>query len=150
MSTLAERCTHLCHSYTQLAERFQKLDVEHMTLKSKMIPLLKALKAYRKTVEMLTEEKAMLEEKLQEISLQYEALRPLESLLSPEIEAAFVEAEEQMSLIDLTLQEMHTDADPDLSDTDKQLLNDYRNHADWFLTTEVVAEPIYLHEAVAS
>jgi len=34
MSDLAERYARLCRVYVQLADRFQKLDVEHMTLRS--------------------------------------------------------------------------------------------------------------------
>lgn len=142
MVNQAERYNRLCYSYIQLSEKFQKLDVDHMTLKSKLVPILKALRTYRQAIEQLSQEKSVLEEKLQTLTSQYEALKPLEAFLQPEMQQILAEAEEQMNLVNTTLQEMETDTDPDLSDADKSLLSEYCSHPDEFnpVNGEVLAE----------
>jgi chromosome segregation ATPase len=149
MSNIAERYTRLCRSYVQLADKFQQLDIDHMSLRGQVAPLLKSLKTHQLVVEKLQQEKAQLEVELQtvtthyeelkplvqekvtwEATLQavtakYEALRPLEALLEPEVQTALTAAEEQLDLVDETLQEMAIAADPDLDAEAKQLLADY-------------------------
>jgi chromosome segregation ATPase len=149
MSNIAERYTRLCRSYVQLSDKFQKLDVDHMTLRGKVAPLLKALQAHKHTVERLHHEKAALEVELQTVTTHYETLKPLiqekvmweatlqavtakyeilrpfEALLEPERQAALTEAEDQLGLVEETLQELAIDADPDLDAEAKQLLADY-------------------------
>ncbi len=140
-SNLAERYTRLCRAYVKLADKFQKLDVEHMTLRSKVVPLLKALKVQRQMVEQLQQEKTTLAAELQSTTSKYEALQHLEPLLQPDMQAALVEAEEQLALVDTTLVEMDCDRDPDLNDDDKQILNDYQQQPESFsLPTLPVAE----------
>jgi len=136
---LAERYMRLCRAYIKLADKFQKLDVEYMTLRGKVVPLLKALKTYQFAVDQLKQEKADLEEKLQAITLKYEELKPLEDLLHPDMQSTLSEAEGQIELVDTTLNEMEYELDPDLTDADKQLLRQYQSHPEEF---EQILEPV--------
>jgi predicted nuclease with TOPRIM domain len=131
MSDLAERYARLCRGYVQLAEKFQKLDVEHMTLRSKVIPLLKSLKSHHSLVEQLKQEKESLEEQLQSTIQKYEELKALETFLQPEMQAALLEAEEQIALVETTVSEMDSDFDPDLSDDEKMLLHEYHSQSEF-------------------
>ncbi len=149
MNNISERYTRLCRSYVQLADKFQQLDVDHMTLRGQVAPLLKSLKTHQVAVERLQHEKSELETELQtltthyeeikplvqekvtwEATLQavtakYEALRPFEVLLEPEMQTMLTTAEEQLALVDETLQEMAIESDPDLDVEARQLLADY-------------------------
>ncbi|MBE9179011.1 hypothetical protein IQ268_10610 [Oculatella sp. LEGE 06141] len=140
MDNIAERYTRLCHAYVQLADQFQKLDVEHMSLRGKIIPFLKALKTYKQTVADLTEEKSRLEAELQAIASKYEALKPLEALIDAEHQAALAEAEEQLNLVAETLQEMEKERDPDLSEAERLLLAEYDSSDAEFSLAESVDE----------
>ncbi len=130
MSHLADRYTRLCHSYIKLSDKFQKLDVDHMTLRSKVVPLIKLLQTYKQTIKQLTQDKEALASDLQSMTLKYEELKPLEAFLQPEAQAALAEAEEQLELVDITLQEMESDRDPDLSEIDKAILTEYQANPD--------------------
>ncbi|NEP18272.1 MAG: hypothetical protein F6J97_15435 [Leptolyngbya sp. SIO4C1] len=172
MNSSASRYTRLMQAYVKLSDQFHHLDVEHMALKQKLIPLLKALNAYRslthklkqdkatleqtiqslsasqtaleaalaasqvKQAELLaamttlSEEKAQLESSLQAVQLKYEALAEFETLLQPDAVSVLAEAEQQMELVEETLQEIELDSDPDLSEVDKQLLLQYRDRSD--------------------
>lgn len=141
MSQIAERYNHLCSSYLQLADKFQKLDVEHMSLKSKVVPLIKALKAYKDTVETLQQENANLAEELQIITAHYEQLKPLEALLQPDLQEKLAEVEEQMALVDETMREMEEDSTPDLSEEDKLLLEEYQGLTMLELPQAIAAVP---------
>jgi predicted nuclease with TOPRIM domain len=129
MSNIAERYIYLSHCYIELADKFQKLDVEHMTLKSKMVPVLKAMKTCKQTIEQLTQEKLELEQKLQAVTAQSEELKSFEVLLQPETQAVLAEAEEQMSLVQETLLEIDQDSDPGMSEADKLLLEEYYSNS---------------------
>lgn len=129
MSNIAERYIYLCRCYIELADKFQKLDVEHMTLKSKMIPILKTIKACKQTIEQLTQEKLELEQKLQSVTAQYKELKSFEVLLQPETQAVLAEAEEQMNLVQETLLEIDQDSDPGMSEADKLLLEEYYSNS---------------------
>jgi predicted nucleic acid-binding Zn-ribbon protein len=126
MSNIAERYTHLCRSYVKLSDQFQKLDVDHMTLKSKVVPLLKSLRTHQSVVSQLQQENLQLTQQLQQLMTQYEALKPLEIFLQPDLQAALSEAEEQALLVEQTLQEIAEDRDPDLSESEKALLAEYQ------------------------
>ncbi len=141
MSQIAERITRLCHAYIKLSDKFQKLDIEYMTLRSKVVPLIKALKTYKQLLEQLNQEKQALEEKLQETTLKYEELKPLEIFLQLEFQAILTEAEEQVELVETTLYEMESDRDPDLSDIDKELLIQYQNDPEQFALLLNVPSP---------
>lgn len=64
VNQMVERYTRLCRSYVSLSERFHQLDVEHMTLKGQVVPLLKALKAHRAKLKTVETEKIQLQESL--------------------------------------------------------------------------------------
>ena len=122
--------SNLCSSYIDLADRFQQLDVEHMTLKSKVIPLLKALKNYQQALDTLQAEKQALQAthdtSKAEYNLlidQYEALKALEPLLDEDMMALMQSAEEQSLLVKETTTEMDANRDPDLSDEEKSMLD---------------------------
>jgi hypothetical protein len=127
MSHLADRYNRLCQAYVKLADQFQRLDIDHMTLRSKVVPLLRALKTYKAGVETLTQENLALEQELRAMTQKYEELKPLEVFLHPEFQQALWEAEEQLALVDQTLQEIDQNQDPGLSEADKQLLLEYHN-----------------------
>ncbi|MBD2425308.1 hypothetical protein [Phormidium sp. FACHB-1136] len=150
-----ERYTRLCRAYVQLSERFHQLDVDHMTLKGQVIPLLKALKAQQDRLRQLQMEKESLQQSLDQQSAQHhqemqtltqtyedrlghltrhlEELRPLEGLLSSDLSHELAEAESQMDLVDATLQEMGEDDEPDLTADEKALLAAYRANPSAFL-----------------
>ncbi|MFQ4137946.1 hypothetical protein PGN35_016650 [Nodosilinea sp. PGN35] len=72
VNQMVERYTRLCRAYITLSERFNQLDVDHMTLKGQMVPLLKALKAHQAQLHTVEREKAELQTSLeaQEMRLQ--------------------------------------------------------------------------------
>ncbi|MDX2215771.1 MAG: hypothetical protein SFY66_21085 [Oculatellaceae cyanobacterium bins.114] len=148
MPTVADRYARLSRAYTQLSERFQKLDVEHMTLKSKLLPLLKTVKAWKQTIATLKQEKADLEAQLQLVSGKYEELRVFELLLEAAAQADLIEAEEQVKLVEQTIQEFEADAAPDLNDTEKQLLLEYETETMAFLSTEENSSPVVANPTV--
>lgn len=135
-ANVVDSFSNLCNSYIDLADRFQQLDVEHMTLKSKVIPLLKALKNYQKAISTLQAEKQSLETKLDtsqaelntsqaEYSLlldKYESLKALEPLLDENMMALINSAEEQSVLVKETIDEMDVNRDPDLNEEEKSML----------------------------
>ncbi|NET51568.1 MAG: hypothetical protein F6K09_23510, partial [Merismopedia sp. SIO2A8] len=136
---------NLCSSYINLADRFQQLDVEHMTLKGKVVPLLKSLKSYRQKVASLMHDKQELQDELilaQEnckvLMAKNEALKPLEPLLGKDIAALLAEATEQSELVDETIAEIETNCDPDLSDEDKALLTEFYANPEEFVDPDVV------------
>ncbi|MBD2462916.1 hypothetical protein H6G89_17895 [Oscillatoria sp. FACHB-1407] len=136
MPTIADRYARLSRAYVQLSERFHKLDVEHMTLKSKLLPLLKTVKSWKQTIATLKQDKTDLEAQLQTLSAKYEELRVFELLLEAAAQADLIEAEEQVKLVEQTIQEFEADADPDLSETEKQLLLEYETESASFLSVE--------------
>lgn len=72
VNQMVERYTRLCRAYITLSERFNQLDVDHMTLKGQMVPLLKALKENQAKLRTAELEKAKLQAALerQEVRLQ--------------------------------------------------------------------------------
>lgn len=122
----------LCRSYVKMADRFQQLDVEYMTLKSKIVPLLKQLRGYQQTVETLKRENGDLKTELETMTAKYEELKPFEELLNPELQGLLQEAEEQIDLVDETLKEMERDRDPDLSEDDKALIEAFKTDPNAF------------------
>jgi predicted nucleic acid-binding Zn-ribbon protein len=125
MTQTSDRYVRLCRAYVKLSDKFQKLDVEHMTLKSKVVPLLKALKAYKQLTQKLQQENHDLQTEISSLEKKYEALKALEALVTPEMEAELAEAEEQMEIVEETIQEMEADSSPDLTPEDKELLSQY-------------------------
>lgn len=127
-----ERYTRICHAFVRLSDKFQKLDVEYMTLKSKVVQVLRLLKEYKATIETLNQEKQELAASLESMTLRYEKLKDFECFFEPDFQAMLNEAEEQLELIDETLQEIEADPDPDLNHLDKALLSEYRSCPDSF------------------
>lgn len=147
MSQIAERYIHLCRSYIQLSDKFQKLDVEHTTLRRKIIPLLNNLKTYKQIVEKLEQEKLELEEELKNLNENYKHLKQFEILAQPEIQAELSEAESQIALVEETVQEMEENRDPDLNETEKMLLNEYQNNPNEFELPILSHSYEYVHAA---
>ncbi|MEO0458813.1 MAG: hypothetical protein AAF152_19840 [Cyanobacteria bacterium P01_A01_bin.114] len=173
MKSTAERYRCLAEGYVNLSDKFHQLDVAHMTLKKKLVPVIKAIKDYQAltnqlkqdkaeleqtvqaltarqqrleeailiqkaneaelsaTVQTLTDEKATLQASLTAVQTQYDALADLEALLQGEPQAMLTEAEQQMELVEETLQEMTLDSDPDLSEADKLLINSYQDESSY-------------------
>jgi chromosome segregation ATPase len=128
----ADRSIQVCRAFVKLADRFQKLDVEHMTLKTKVVQILKLLKSYKELAEKLNQEKQELKQELASATLKYEELKVFEVFLEPEFQALLLEAEEQLELVDETLKEIEDDRDPDLDDLDKELLVEYQTAPESF------------------
>jgi septal ring factor EnvC (AmiA/AmiB activator) len=188
VNQMVERYTRLCRAYVTLAERFHQLDVDHMTLKGQMVPLLKALKAHQaklKAVEaektelqvtlqqqqvqqqvqiqtMLDQQEAQHRQELQQLTQTYEAklqalashvaeLQPLEQLLNTETNHELSVAEEQIELVETTLQEMEQDSSPDLSGEEKALLAAYQSDPQAFLVAAApLGSAVETEEPVAS
>lgn len=161
MNDLGTRYSQLCQAYTQLSDRFQKLDVEHMTLRRNVVSLLKAIKVYTQVVEQLkqdklaleeqlkikdetfTQDRKSLEEQLQAMTAMAEQLQALKILLEPELQASLEEAEEQIKLVDSTIEEMEGDRDPDLNPEEKTLLEEYCKNPSTFVMTDEIAAIIH-------
>ena len=148
MNQMVERYIRLSRSYVELSERFQKLDIEHMKIKGQMVPLLQQLKQYQQLQQILRQENQSLNQtmeatvlkhrqELQQTSQKYEeqlaslrgamdALAPLQRLLDPAAQQELEEAEQQMGLVEDTLQEIESDSLPDLEPSDKALLAEYQ------------------------
>lgn len=133
-----ERYAQICRAFVKLADKFQKLDVDHMTLKSKVAQILKLLKNYQTVAEKLNQENQVLKQELQTVTAKYEALQLFEFFLEPEFQALLEEAEAQCELVDETLEEMEDDCDPDLDELDKRLLSEYQTRPDSFVTSETI------------
>lgn len=143
MDHMVQRYIALSRAYVKLAERFHQLDVEHMALKQKMVPLLKTAKAQQEDIaalqvaqqeaqhqqrQELQQVTSLYEERLQALTQRLAELEPLSGLLQEEAYHSLVEAEEQMALVETTLQEMDEDCSPDLSADDKALLVEYQSN----------------------
>lgn len=190
VNQMVERYTRLCRAYVTLAERFHQLDVDHMTLKGQMVPLLKSLKAHQaklKAVEaektelqvtfdqqqaqqqvqmqtLLDQQEAQHRQELQQLTQTYEAklqalashvaeLQPLEQLLNTETNHELSAAEEQIELVETTIQEMEQDSSPDLSGEEKALLAAYQSDPQAFLVAAAeapVGSAVETEEPVAS
>ncbi|NJL45620.1 MAG: hypothetical protein HC922_07575 [Leptolyngbyaceae cyanobacterium SM2_3_12] len=162
MNQMVERYTRLCRAYVTLSERFHQLDVDHMTLKGQMIPLLKALKAHQTRLKASEAAQATLqaaldnqavqhrqdmqnltstyEDRLQALAHQVAELQTLERLLHDDAYRELTVAEEQMELVETTFQEMELDSSPDLSEPEQALLAAYRSNPAAFLSAEASPE----------
>ncbi|HEY9764084.1 MAG TPA: hypothetical protein V6D07_16250 [Trichocoleus sp.] len=147
MNHMVERYTRLSRAYVNLSERFHQLDVDHMKLKGSMVPLLKAVKAYRRRTTELeranlelqqkltnldTQHQSALqnliatyEEQLESLRMQLEQLQVLEWFTTEEAQQELADAERQIDLDEETFREIEQDAYPDLSAADKALLVEY-------------------------
>ncbi|HEY9737717.1 MAG TPA: hypothetical protein V6D06_15600 [Trichocoleus sp.] len=164
MNQMVERYTRLCRAYVKLSERFHQLDVEHMKLKGNMVPLIKAVKAYKQKIIALerqnlelqqaistTESRSRIEvqnlvsiyeEQLESLRSQLEELKALEWFTSEEAQIELAEAEHQIELDEETFQEMAQDASPDLSAADKALLLEYHTNPAEFVRADPLPAPV--------
>ncbi|WP_298612558.1 hypothetical protein [uncultured Thermosynechococcus sp.] len=127
MDNLSQRYLRLCQAYSQLAERYTKLDIDHMTLREKLVPFLMAFKYYKQMTEQLRAEKEALQRELNDLRDRYQLLvnQNGSAPVNEELLTALAEAEEQMELIEETLREQEADPDPNLLPLEKQLLEEY-------------------------
>jgi chromosome segregation ATPase len=141
MKSTADRYKSIAEAYLKLSDRFNQLDVAHMSLRQKIVPMIKALKKYQaltaqlkqdkaelaQTIQALTNEKSTLQGTIAILQNKIETLIDLEPLLQPETQDILSEAEQQVELIEETLEEIALNSDPDLSDADRQILETYQN-----------------------
>ncbi|MEO1068169.1 MAG: hypothetical protein AAFW95_03495 [Cyanobacteria bacterium J06638_6] len=72
VNQMVERYTRLCRAYVSLSERFHQLDVDHMTLKGQVVPLIKTLKAHQAKLQAAEAETARLQTALGQHQVQLE------------------------------------------------------------------------------
>lgn len=117
-----------------LAERQQYLENNQLTLQAKEVEL-------SMTVNTLTKENTDLQAALQDFQAKYEVVADFESLLESEPQAILVEAEQQMELVEETLQEIALNSDPDLSQDEQQLIETYQKESEsLFVSMELSQE----------
>lgn len=126
MDNLSQRYLNLCQAYVQLADRYNNLDVEQMTLREKLVPFLMAFKYYKRLSEQLTNEKRTLEAEVMELRDRCQQMEGQSGQGADEaLLAALAEAEEQIALMEDTFAEQATDSDPSLLPVEKELLAEY-------------------------
>ncbi|BDM79396.1 hypothetical protein [Acaryochloris marina] len=106
-----------------LTERQQHLEDNQLTLQAKEIELSMA-------VNTLTKENTELQTALQDFQTKYEVVADFEFLLESEPQAMLTEAEQQMELVEETLQEIALNSDPDLSQEEKELIEAYQKETE--------------------
>ncbi len=99
------------------------------------------------TIQTLSEEKVSLEAELLAVQAKYDAVAEFEVLIQPDPEAILATAEQQMELVEETLNEMIANSDPDLSEVDKQLIEIYQSEfEDFTAVVEEDSEPIEVEQ----
>lgn len=111
-----------------LTERQQRLEENQLTLQAKEVEL-------SRTVNTLTKENTDLQAALQDFQTKFEVVADFESLLESEPQAMLAEAEQQMELVEETLQEIALNSDPDLSQEEKQLIEAYQKETESLLVS---------------
>ena len=106
-----------------LTERQKHLEDNQLILQAKEIELSMA-------VNTLTKENTDLQTALQDFQTKYEVVAGFESLLESEPQTMLVEAEQQMELVEETLQEIALNSDPDLSQEEKELIEAYQKESE--------------------
>ncbi|MGB3615165.1 MAG: hypothetical protein WBA10_15335 [Elainellaceae cyanobacterium] len=134
---MPESFSRLCHSYLNLADRFQQLDVECMEFKARLVPLLHNLKAKDNKINDLTETNQRLTEQLEALGAKYDQLKPLEAVMADDMQDLLKQAEEQANLVDETLAEMDSDSMPELAPQDKEILEQFYNHPEQFAPPDI-------------
>jgi len=74
MDNLSQRYLRLCQAYSQLAERYTKLDIDHMTLRERLVPFLMAFKYYKQMAEQLSAEKLAMQQEINDLRDRYQTL----------------------------------------------------------------------------
>lgn len=111
-----------------LTERQQRLEENQLTLQAKEVEL-------SMTVNTLTQENTDLQADLKEFQTKFDAIADFESLLGSEPQAILAEAEQQMELVEETLQEIALNSDPDLSQEEQQLVEAYQKESESLLVS---------------
>lgn len=111
-----------------LTERQQRLEENQLTLQAKEVEL-------SMTVNTLTKENTDLQANLKEFQTKFDAVADFESLLESEPQAILAEAEQQMELVEETLQEIALNSDPDLSQEEQQLVEAYQKESESLLVS---------------
>lgn len=151
-------------AYKTLTQRLkqQKLEMERTleTLTQRQVELMATVADQQgqqakltATIETLVEEKASLAAELLTMQAKYDAVAEFEVLIQPDPEAILAVAEQQMALVEETLQEMLANSAPDLSEADQQLIALYQHEFEDFTTLAEAAEtePVEVEElAVAA
>lgn len=165
VNQMVERYTRLCRSYVRLSERFQELDVAHMTLKKQAVSLLAAYQQEQARHRQQREENQFLtkaleaskaehdatiqdlihtyEARIQTLTTELDALLPLQQVVfSEEAQAALREAESQEELLEETFQEIDADDAPDLTSEEKALLAEFRANPSLFTQSGSAPVPV--------
>lgn len=111
-----------------LTERQQRLEENQLALQAKEVEL-------SMTVNTLTRENTDLQAALQDAQANFEVVADFESLLESEPQAILLEAEQQMELVEETLQEIALNSDPDLSYEEQQLIEAYQKESESLLVS---------------
>lgn len=100
----------------------------------------------------LSEEKVSLAAELSAVQAKYEAVAEFEVLIQPDPEDMLTVAEQQMALVEETLQEMVANSAPDLSEAEQQLVALYQSEFAAFTAVleEEKAEPAELEQWVVA
>ncbi|ABW33315.1 hypothetical protein [Acaryochloris marina] len=123
--------TKLEQTIQTLTDQQQRLEEDQRTLKAKEVEQSIIINA-------LTDEKTNLQAALEEFQAKYDALADFESLLQSGPQAVLAEAEQQMLLVEETLQEIALNSDPDLSENEQQLIEAYQDEDEsLFISTEI-------------
>lgn len=126
--------TKLEQTIQTLTDQQQRLEEDQRTLKAKEVE-------QSIIINMLTDEKTNLQAALEEFQTKYDALADFESLLQSGPQAVLTEAEQQMALVEETLQEIALNSDPDLSENKQQLIEAYQDEDEsLFISTEILKD----------
>lgn len=118
--------TQLKQDRTELEQTIQALTDRQQRLEEALL-IQKANEAeLSATIQTLTDEKTALLADLSDFQTKYEAVADFEDLLQADPQAILAEAEQQMELVEETLQEMTLNSDPDLSEADRELIETYQ------------------------
>lgn len=100
VNQMVERYTRLCRAYVSLSERFHQLDVEHMTLKEQVVPLLKSFKAQQAKLKAAEAENTRLQSQLsQQEAHRQTALDQQEARHRQELQQLTINYEERLQAL---------------------------------------------------
>ena len=126
--------TKLEQTIQTLTDQQQRLEEDQRTLKAKEVE-------QSIIINTLTDEKTNLQAALEEFQAKYDALADFESLLQSGPQAVLAEAEQQMALVEETLQEIALNSDPDLSENEQQLIEAYQDEDEsLFISMEILKD----------
>lgn len=141
----------------RLKQQKAELEVELEALTRSQVDLMAMVANQQETevelsaiIQTLGEEKSSLEVELVALQAKYDAVAEFEALIQPEPESILATAEQQMELVEETLNEMIANSDPDLTEVDKQLIALYQSEFEDFTAVVEVedSEPIEVEQLV--